>query len=66
MCQGMLHFTAGGYEIITYHVAYVILRYFAYHIHIGYDIISVSYMPSIIGQIIIHLVNIYRPHCHRP
>ena len=62
----MLRFTAGGYEIITYHVDYVIMRYFAYHIHIGYDIICVSYMPSIIGQIIIHLVNIIFLHCHRP
>ena len=62
MCQGMLHFTAGEYDIITYHVGYVIMRYFAYHIHIGYDITSVSYMPSIIGQIIIRLVYIILSH----
>ena len=62
----MLHFTAGGYEIITYRVFYVIVRYFAYHISFDYVIISVSYMPSIIGQITIHLVNIGALHCHRP
>ena len=62
----MIHFPVGACKIITCLFDYVILRYFAYHIHIGYDITSISYMPSIIGQITIHLVNIGALHYHRP